>query len=121
MISVLRGQERTEFFRSEISHQSVRRAFAVIVSSLLVIGLVIFFISYFDPDKGFIKIAFEAFSAFSTVGLSLALTPQLSTGSKIVLMITMFIGRVGTITLLVIFIRQSKKLYYRYPQEDISF
>jgi trk system potassium uptake protein len=121
MISVLRGQERTEFFRSEISHQSVRRAFAIIVSSLLIIGLVIFFLSFYDPDKDFIKIAFEAFSAFSTVGLSLGLTPQLSTGSKIVLMITMFIGRVGTITLLVIFIKQSKKLYYRYPKEDIAF
>lgn len=121
MVSVLRGQERTEFFRSEISHQSVRRAFAIIVSSLLLIGLAVFFLSFYDSDKGFIKIAFEAFSAFSTVGLSLGITPQLSTGSKIVLMITMFIGRVGTITLLVIFIRQSKKLYYRYPKEEIAF
>ena len=121
MISVLRGQERTEFFRSEVSEQSVRRAFAIIVSSLLIIGVAVFFISYYDSDKGFIKIAFETFSAFSTVGLTLGITPALSTGSKIVLIITMFIGRVGTITLLVIFIRQSRKLYYHYPKEDIAF
>ena len=121
MISVLRGQERTEFFRSEISNQSISRAFAIIVSSLLIIGLAVFFLSYYDSDKAFIKIAFEAFSAFSTVGLSLGLTPELSSASKIVLMITMFIGRVGTITLLVIFIKQSKKLYYRYPKEEIAF
>ena len=121
MMSVLRGQERTEFFKSEISDQSVRRAFAIIVSSLLIIGTAVFLITYYDADKDFIKIAFETFSAFSTVGLSLGITPALSTGSKIVLMITMFIGRVGTITLLVIFIRQSKKLYYRYPKEDIAF
>jgi Trk-type K+ transport system membrane component len=36
-------------------------------------------------------------------------------------MVTMFIGRVGTITLLVIFIRQTRQLYYRYPKEDIAF
>jgi Trk-type K+ transport system membrane component len=91
------------------------------LSSLLIIGIGIFFISFNDSDKGLIQIAFEVFSAFSTVGLSLGITAGLSTLSKIVLMIIMFIGRVGTITLLVIFIRQSKKLYYRYPKEDVAF
>jgi Trk-type K+ transport system membrane component len=121
MVAILRGQDRTEYFRSEISHQSVRRAFAIITSSLLVIGLAIFCITFNDSDKGLINIAFEVFSAFSTVGLSLGITAGLSTLSKIVLMITMFIGRVGTITLLIIFIRQSRQLYYRYPKEDIAF
>ncbi|HZH99608.1 MAG TPA: potassium transporter TrkG, partial [Flavisolibacter sp.] len=73
-----------------------------------------------DSEKGLIKIAFEAFSAFSTVGLSLGITPNLSELSKFVLIITMFVGRVGTITLLVAFIRQSKQLYYRYPKEEIT-
>lgn len=121
MFSVLRGEERTEFFRSEISHQSARRAFAIIVSSLLIIGMAVFLITSTDPDKGFIKIVFEAFSAFSTVGLSMGITPHLSTAGKIVLIITMFIGRVGTITLLVVFIRQTKKLHYRYPMEELAF
>jgi Trk-type K+ transport system membrane component len=121
MVAILKGQDRTEFFRSEISHQSVRRAFAIIISSFLVIGTGIFIITFKDSDKGLISIAFEVFSAFSTVGLSLGITPSLSTVSKIVLMVTMFIGRVGTITLLVIFIRQTRQLYYRYPKEDIAF
>jgi len=121
MMAVLKGQDRTEYFRSEISHQSVRRAFAIITSSLLIIGIAIFFIAFNDNNKGLINIAFEVFSAFSTVGLSLGITAGLSTMSKIVLMITMLIGRVGTITLLVIFIRQSRQLYYRYPKEDIAF
>ncbi|HLL44276.1 MAG TPA: potassium transporter TrkG, partial [Segetibacter sp.] len=66
-------------------------------------------------------IAFEVFSAFSTVGLSLGITADLSVLSKVALMITMFIGRVGTITLLVVFINQSKQLHYRYPKEEIAF
>jgi Trk-type K+ transport system membrane component len=118
--SVLRGKDRTEFFRSEISHQSIRRAFAVIIMSLLFIGVAVFLIAVNDSEKGLIKIAFEAFSAFSTVGLTLGITPNLSEFSKVVLIITMFVGRVGTITLLVAFIRQSKQLYYRYPKEEIT-
>ncbi len=121
LLSILRGKDRTEFFRSEISFQSIRRAFAIIVISLLFIGCTVFAISINDSDKGLIRIAFEAFSAFSTVGLSLGITAQLSTFSKLVLVFAMFIGRVGAITLLVILIRQSKKLYYRYPVEDIAF
>jgi Trk-type K+ transport system membrane component len=121
MVSILRGKDRSEFFRSEISHNSVRRAFALIFLSLLFIGLSVFFISIYDSDKGLIKIAFEAFSAFSTVGLSLGITADLSVFSKTVLMVTMFVGRVGTVTLMVAFIRQAKQLYYRYPKEDITF
>lgn len=121
MVSILRGKDRSEFFRSEISHNSIRRAFALIFLSLLFIGLSVFLISIYDSEKGLIRIAFEAFSAFSTVGLSLGITADLSTFSKVVLMITMFVGRVGTVTLMVAFIRQSKQLYYRYPKEDITF
>ena len=121
MVSVLQGKDRTEFFKSEISHQSVRRAFAIILLSFLMLGFFIFLISVNDSEKGLIKIAFEIFSAFSTTGLSLGITPHLTTGSKMVLITTMFAGRVGMITLLVAFIKQSPQLYYRYPKEDIAF
>jgi trk system potassium uptake protein TrkH len=121
MVAVLRGKDRTEFFKSEISHQSVRRAFAIILLSFLMLGFFIFLVSVNDSDKGLIQIAFEIFSAFSTTGLSLGITPNLSIGSKVVVILTMFVGRVGMITLLVAFIRQSPQLYYRYPKEDISF
>jgi Trk-type K+ transport system membrane component len=120
MVAILQGKDRIEFFKSEISYQSVRRAFAIIMISLLVLGLIIFGISVNDSEKGLIAIAFESFSAFSTVGLSLGITPNLSTFSKLILIISMFVGRVGAITLLVIFIRQSRHLYYRYPKEDIT-
>jgi trk system potassium uptake protein len=121
LFSVLRGKDRTEFFKTEISQDSVRRAFAIILLSVFLIGISIFSISINDSEKGLIKIAFEVFSAFSTVGLSLGITAELSPVSKLIVIITMFIGRVGMITLLVVFIRQSKQLYYRYPKEDIVF
>jgi len=121
MISIIRGKDRTEFHRTQISDAAVMRAFAIILLSLLVIGSSVFLISLNDGDKGLLEIAFESFSAFSTVGLSLGITSSLSTTSKLVLVVVMFIGRVGALTVLVAFVHQSKQLYYRYPSEDIIF
>jgi Trk-type K+ transport system membrane component len=120
MISVLKGKDRTEFFRSEISHNSTRRAFAVIFMSLLFMGVALFLVSINDSEKGLIKLAVEVFAAFSTAGFSLGITPDLSMLSKTTLMITMFVGRIGTVTILVAFIRQTKTLHYRYPKEEIT-
>lgn len=121
MVSVIRGKNRTEFFHTEITEQSVRRAFSIMLLSILVIGLSVFLISLQDSDKGLVKIAFESFSAFSTVGLTLGITSQLSDTSKIVVVLTMFIGRVGALTMIIALVKQTRTLYYRYPQEDITF
>ena len=120
-IAIFKGRDRIHFQRSEISQQSVQRAFAIIALSLICISTSVFFVSMYDSGKGLISIAFEVFSAFSTTGLSLGITPHLTTFSKLVLIITMFVGRVGIVTLLVAFIKQSKTLYYRYPTQDIMF
>jgi Trk-type K+ transport system membrane component len=87
----------------------------------LILGLGVLLIAINDSDKGMLRISFEVFSAFSTVGLTLGLTGDLSTTSKIVLIFIMFIGRVGALTILVAFIHQAKQLYYRYPSEEIIF
>ncbi len=121
LASIIRGKDRTEFHRTQISEVAIMRAFAIILLSLLVIGGSVFLISLNDSDKGLLEIAFESFSAFSTVGLSLGITSGLSVTSKLVLVVVMFIGRVGALTVLVAFVHQSKQLYYRYPAEDIIF
>jgi Trk-type K+ transport system membrane component len=121
VISVIKGKDRTEFSGAEISQRSIRRAFAIILISFTIIGLAIFLISIFDSDKGLLNIAFEAFSAFSTVGLSLGITADLSPLSKLVLILSMFIGRVGVLTIFIAFVQQSQQLYYRYPKEEITF
>lgn len=121
MTSIIRGKDRSEVFRSEISARSIHRAFAIMLLSLLVIGIAIFLLSVQDSDKGLVKLAFEAFAAFSTAGLSLGITSHLSDFSKVVLVITMFIGRVGALTLVMAFVKQSPRLFYRYPEEDITF
>lgn len=117
--SLARGKDRIEVYRREISQASVRRAFAIISLSLMVIGFSIFLIASFDQDKTLLSIAFESFSAYSTVGLSTGITANLSSYSKVVIIFTMFIGRVSMLTLMIAMLRRVKHLNYRYPSDEI--
>lgn len=119
ILSLAKGKTRIEIFRREIADISVRRSFAIITLSLFVIGLGIMLISVLDSDKTLIDIAFECFSAYSTVGLSLGITADLSNGSKLVLIIIMFVGRVSMLTIFIAIFKKIKYKNYRYPTEEI--
>ena len=119
VFSLSKGKDRLEIWRREIADDSLRKAFAIILLSLLAIGLSIILVSAFDPKFGIEKIAFECFSAFGTVGLTMGITPELSVASKYVLVFTMFLGRVGTLTLFVVFIKKVISLKYKFPEENI--
>lgn len=119
ILSLAKGKSKIEVYRREIADVSVRRAFATISLSLIVIGFGIMLISVFDEEKSLIDIGFECFSAFSTVGLSLGITASLSDMSKLVLTLIMFIGRVSMLTLLIAVFRKERYKYYKYPTEEI--
>lgn len=119
-LSLARGKAKIEVFRREVADITVRRAFAVISLSLLVIGLGIMMISVFDSEMALLDIAFECFSAYSTVGLSLGITSSLSAGSKFVIIAVMFIGRVSMLTILIAFFKKEKRKNYRYPTEELT-
>lgn len=119
IVSIARGKDRLELFHREISHISIRRAFAIIALSLIVIGFATFLLAYMEPDKDIRKISFEVFSAYSTVGLSMGITPHLGEGAKLILICVMFIGRVSMLTLLIAMIKQTTLLKYKYPSEEI--
>lgn len=119
-ISLAKGKTRIEVYRREISEVSVKRAFAVISLSLIVIGTGILMMSIFDPDKKTLDIAFECISAYSTVGLSLGITSKLTAFSKLIIIGIMFIGRVSMLTLLIALFKKEKKGNYRYPVEELT-
>ena len=119
IFSIARGKDRLEIYRREVAQSSIRRAFAIISLSLIVIGAATFFLAYFEPDKDIKALTFEVFSAYSTVGLSMGVTPQLGEGGKIILIFVMFIGRISMLTLLIAMLKQTKQLKYRYPTEEI--
>ncbi|ELR71268.1 Potassium uptake protein, integral membrane component, KtrB [Fulvivirga imtechensis AK7] len=119
VLSISKRKERIEIFKREITNESVRKAFAVILLSFLVIGLAVFLVTLFNPELPLLSIIFECVSAFSTVGLSLGITGVLSAASKGVIIVTMFLGRVGTLTLLVALIVSARTQSYRYPSENV--
>tara|TARA_B110000503_G_scaffold143396_1_gene244604 strand:+ start:5515 stop:7293 length:1779 start_codon:yes stop_codon:yes gene_type:complete len=117
--SLARGKSRIEIFRREVADITVRRSFAIISLSLVIIGTGVFAIAYFDSDKDLLGIAFECFSAYSTVGLSIGLTPQLSDPSRLVIIGIMFVGRVSMLTILIALVRKERYKNYRYSKEEI--
>lgn len=118
-ISLARGKDRVEIMRREISDLSIRRAFAVIALSIVFIGATVFALTISDSDKGLTDLAFEAFSAYCTVGMSLGITHELSDAGKVIISIAMFIGRLGAMTIIIALLRRVTATRYRYPKEDI--
>lgn len=117
--SLMKGKSRIEVYRREVDQLSVQRAFAIIFLSLFVIGIAIFALSFFEPGTDLLRLAYEAFSAYSTSGLSAGITAQLTDPSKVTLIMLMFIGRVSMLTILIAVSKKEKLTNYRYPTEEI--
>ncbi|MDM1451300.1 ATPase [Myroides odoratimimus] len=117
--ALMKGRSRIEVYRREVDQLSVQRAFAIIFLSLFVIGIAIFALSFFEPKTDLLRLAYEAFSAYSTSGLSTGITAQLTDPSKVTLILLMFIGRVSMLTILIAISKKEKLTNYRYPTEEI--
>ncbi|RNL81904.1 potassium transporter [Sinomicrobium pectinilyticum] len=119
IIATAKGKEHIEIGTRKVNNQSVRRAFAIICISLIVIGNAILLLLIFERKFTLIQIAFEVFSAYSTVGLSLGITGELSDPSKYVIVFVMFFGRIGLLNLLIGMLRRIRHHSYQYPEENI--
>ena len=103
--SLLLGRKPKAFGR-EIEGDSIMRAFFIIVIAITVLALAILLLTVFQPDADLETLLFEAVSAFATVGLTLGITPDLTMGSKIVIIALMYLGRVGVMTIIASFARR---------------
>ena len=87
-------------YKRKIDEESILKAFQVLLLASIVLGFSITGLLLIENGSiSFLQVAFESVSAFATVGLSTGITPALHTGSKLILMAVMFIGRVGPITI----------------------
>lgn len=119
MVATLKGFRDTIMFGRRVPAQTVRRALTVIFISLTVIAFAIFFL-HSTERFGLMEISFEIFSAFGTVGLSMGITPYLSPIGKLIIIMVMFIGRVGPLTLLLSLSLNQKDAVIEPPKEGIS-
>ena len=115
----LMQREKTELYRRTIPMDVIRKAVIVLCTSLLLVCTSIGVMAALEPDKDFMAVAFETISAFGTVGLSTGITGSLSTGGRILLVMLMFIGRLGPLTLGFAFMRKFRPAKYSYAEERI--
>jgi potassium uptake TrkH family protein len=120
LITYATGRSEVRVFRRSISQDDVTKSFVVFsTATMLVIGSVMVLSPLEREHFSLNKIIFEVCSAFGTSGLSTGITSLLSAPGKAVVMVLMFIGRVGIPALLFMFRTKRRKEKYHYPQEDL--
>lgn len=119
VITTIRGKKNLELGGRSISFDLLNKAFTVFIFSATYILIGTFFLSIFDPHIAVLDLVFEEVSAFCTVGLSRGITADLSTPSKIILILSMYVGRIGTLTLAFALASRVETTSYRYPKAHI--
>lgn len=119
LITYARGRDEIQIFKREIHLTDVFRSFVVIILALFMVMVSTMILLITEPAATTTQILFEITSAFGTCGLSLGITESLSPLGKIIIMILMFIGRVGLISFLYSIGGKSNKLKYHYPKERV--
>ena len=107
--SVLRGRRDTECFGRKLENGVVRSGITIMLLTFLFWLAGVTALSVFEPGKDFIDLMYEASSAIGTVGLTADLTPQLTTASHVVLMSMMYVGRIGPVTMALVFAGKADK------------
>lgn len=117
--SKITARESVHLFYRTIPLELVTRAFMVVTLAICIICLSSFILFLTQPAASMREVMFEVFSAFGTVGLSLGMTMKLNTAGKILIILTMYIGRIGPLTLLYAFSRKKAVGRYEYIEENV--
>jgi trk system potassium uptake protein TrkH len=116
--AVLRNKEAMNVFNSQISYEIVKKSFSIMTLALFLV-VVTAQILFLTEDATFTQVLFESVSAFGNVGLSTGITAGFTSIGKIVIIITMFIGRVGPWGIGLSLIGRTKPERYSYPEAEI--
>jgi trk system potassium uptake protein TrkH len=116
-LAFFRRQNQLHIFKRSIGFEQIMKVLAITVITLLIVMFGVFLL-VINHDGKFLDIAFEAVSALCTVGVSRGLTAQFDTTGRILLMLMMFIGKVGPLTL-GFFLATTSKPRVRYPSGQI--
>lgn len=118
--STIRGRREVDLFGRRVSHEVVGRSLAIVAISLFIVTTGILVLD-FTEQKPLLPVMFEVMSAFGTVGLSVGLTPELTTAGKLILSVIMFAGRLGPLTLALALAQTAPpaRAAVRFPEERI--
>jgi len=122
--SALRGRPEPQAFRRRLARDIFERALTVLAVGVLWVAAVTMMLCAWGFEEGvrytFLDVLFETTSAFATVGLSTGATPLLNTFGRILILVTMFVGRVGPLTLFVAMHGRAQRLRYTYATENVA-
>jgi trk system potassium uptake protein TrkH len=121
--AVLRGHEEVVLYKREVPTPLILKSVTVVFGSVLAMLLGVVAIAFIEPevDKKFniIQVIFEVISAFCTVGLSTGITAALSSLSQLVLILMMYVGRVGIILFMAAIVGDPQPSSVNYPEENL--
>ncbi|MGL5086419.1 MAG: TrkH family potassium uptake protein [Clostridium sp.] len=119
VICVIKGREDTEIFGRRFSKELVYKSFSLLFIGMTLVLFVTMVLTIVEPGETFISLLYEATSAFGTVGLSTGVTTRLSEVGKIIIIIMMYIGRVGPLTVALVFATKQRKSKVKYPEGKV--
>ena len=119
MHSVLFGRQSVEIFGRKIAQIQIYKALTIITLSMSWIIITTFFLLITEKSFSFLDILFETTSAFVNLGMQTGITNGISNLGKLFLTITMIIGRIGSLTLILAFLKDSDKVDFSYPEEKV--
>ncbi|WP_215491620.1 TrkH family potassium uptake protein [Fenollaria sporofastidiosus] len=112
-ISVVKGEEDVNCLKRRLPFETIKRAVSIFLIGLAIVFSTAIILTITDSSIKFINLLFESTSAFGTVGLTIGVTEKLSTLGRLIITLTMYIGRVGPLTMAYAFARKNKKRDYR--------
>ena len=115
----VQGRKNINLISRRITEALLDRAVAITFLGIIFIGIISFIIAY-TSKLGFLEVVFETTSAFGTVGLTMSLTPYLSVFAKYLIMLTMFSGKIGVLTLILFFVNIKKKPEVVLPSGELT-
>ncbi|MBL4587889.1 hypothetical protein JKY79_00940 [Candidatus Babeliales bacterium] len=119
MLSVIRGRAQVECFGREVLNDQIYKAITILILGFCWISMTAFLLLWLEKGHSFIDVFFEAVSAFSTVGFSRGITESLGSCGKIILIVSMLVGRIGSLTLVLAVRKVREKKLYTYPEERV--
>jgi trk system potassium uptake protein len=117
--SLSRGRGELSIFNRRVTIDVVVRAGVIALLSMMLAGAALTALAITDAQKGMLPLAFETFSALGTVGLSMGITAELSATGKLLIIMLMFLGRLGPLTIALALMEGEPEKRIKYPAEDV--
>lgn len=119
VLATNQGQSKLFIGNRYIPTQIINKSLSIFFYGIAIVLIGVFCLSITEPDTGILDLTFEQVSAFGTVGLSTGITSTLSATGKVVIIISMFLGRVGVLTFAVALSRRKSNKDYKLPSANL--